>query len=64
MPGPRLSSCEREEIRSGFDREVSIREIARRLGRSASTISREISRNRSQRGYVAHVAHRRADKRA
>lgn len=64
MPGPRLCLCEREEIRSGVDRELSIREIARRLGRSASTISREISRNRSQRGYVAHVAHRRAGGRA
>lgn len=64
MPGPRLSLCEREEIRSGLDRELSLSGIARRLGRSVSTISREITRNRSSRGYVAHVAHRRAGERA
>ncbi len=64
MPGPRLCLAEREEIRVGLTREESLREIARRLGRSASTVSREVRRNSSRRGYVAHVAQRRATKRA
>ena len=64
MPGCRLSFAEREEIRVGLAREVSFRSIAAGLGRSVSTVSREVRRNASQRGYVAHVAQRRADQRA
>lgn len=64
MPGSRLCLAAREEIRVGVERGDSVREIARLLGRSASTISREIRRNGSRRGYVAHVAHRRARERA
>jgi len=64
MPGSRLCLAAREEIRAGLERGDSIRQIARLLDRSASTISREIRRNRSRRGYVAHVAHRRAGERA
>lgn len=64
MPGSRLCMADREEIRAGLERGDSIRVIARFLGRAASTISREIHRNRSKRGYVAHVAHRRARHRA
>lgn len=64
MPGSRLCLAAREEIRAGLERGDSIREIARLLDRSASTISREIRRNRSRRGYVAHIAHRRARERA
>src|ERR1700730_1760606 len=36
---------EREEISRGLSRQCSLRSIARQLGRSASTISREVSRN-------------------
>ncbi len=64
MPGCRLSLAEREEIRVGLARQESFSEIARRLGRSVSTISREVHRNGSRRGYVAHVAQRRAALRA
>lgn len=64
MPGLRLSLGEREEIRVGLVRGESLRVIARRLGRAASTVCREVGRNRSRRGYVAHVAHRRATDRA
>jgi IS30 family transposase len=42
---PRLSIVEREEIMVGTRRGESIRSIARRLGRSPSTIMREIARN-------------------
>ncbi|MCX5782915.1 MAG: helix-turn-helix domain-containing protein, partial [Elusimicrobia bacterium] len=39
----RLRFCEREEISRGLAAGESIRDIAVRLGRSASTISREIN---------------------
>jgi IS30 family transposase len=39
------------------------RQIARRLGRSKSTISRELRRNRSRNGYWAVAAQRKADRR-
>lgn len=64
MPGPRLCLAEREEIRVGLARQESLRQIAARLGRATSTVSREVRRNRSRRGYVAHVAQRRAQQRA
>ena len=38
-------------------------QIALRLGRSKSTISRELRRNRSRNGYWAVAAHRKAQKR-
>ena len=44
-----LSLAEREEIAVGLAAGLGIRVIARRLGRSPSTVSREVSRNR-QRG--------------
>ena len=40
-----LSLSEREEISRGIVAERSIRSMARLLGRSASTVSRELSRN-------------------
>ena len=64
MPGSRLCLGEREEIRAGLERGDSFREIARAIGRSVSTVTREVSRNRSYRGYVAHLAERRARWRA
>lgn len=44
-----LSLTEREEIAVGLAAGLGVRAIARRLGRSPSTVSREVSRNR-QRG--------------
>ena len=55
-----LTLEEREEIRAGLSAKMSIRAIARSLGRSPSTISREVSRNRGRRWYKAVDADRRA----
>ena len=55
-----LSQAEREEISRGLAAGESLREIARRLGRSASTISREVARNGGMKRYRATTADRRA----
>ena len=60
----RLSANEREEIRSGLDEGASFRAIGRRLGRAASTISREVNANGGRGGYQGWRAHRRASDRA
>jgi transposase, IS30 family len=49
----RLSLTEREEISRGLAGGESSRAIARRLGRSASTVSREVAANGGRRGYRA-----------
>jgi hypothetical protein len=64
MPGPRLSIGERDFIQAGLRAEMSVRAIAAELGRSPSTVSREIWRNRGLRGYRSCVAHYRAHHRA
>jgi IS30 family transposase len=64
MPGPRLSIGERDLIQAGLRAEMSGRDIAAALGRSPSTVSREIKRNRGLRGYRSCVAHYRAHQRA
>jgi transposase, IS30 family len=57
-PGPRrLSLTEREEISLGLKGGESLREIAGRLGRAPSTISREVSANGGRRHYRAVTAH-------
>jgi IS30 family transposase len=47
LSGRYLSFGEREEISILFARGAGVREIARRLGRCPSTISRELRRNGS-----------------
>ena len=59
-----LTEEERYQIRAMLVAEFSIREIAQRLGRSASTICREIRRNRGQRGYRPKQAQEQAEQRA
>jgi transposase, IS30 family len=59
-----LSAAEREEIAVGLARELSLREIARRLGRSPSTVSREVARNSVRGVYRGHLAQREAQARA
>ncbi|WP_232668863.1 helix-turn-helix domain-containing protein, partial [Pseudonocardia sp. TRM90224] len=50
--GRYLSFDEREQIALWRAEKVGVREIARRLGRAASTVSRELRRNASTRGGV------------
>jgi transposase, IS30 family len=60
MPGRRLTLADREDIAAGWWRGDSVRVIAARIGRSASTVSREIRRNsspspRCYRPFPAHI---------
>ena len=63
VPGPewsalRLSLTEREEISRGLAAGESMRCIAARLGRAASTVSREVASNGGRSQYRAAGAHR------
>jgi IS30 family transposase len=65
--GRYLSMAEREEIACGLAAGLGVRQIARRLGRDPSTVSREIARGTSPRpdtGYRASIAQGYADQRA
>ena len=61
LQGRYLSFGERREIAVGRAAGQSIRSIAARLGRSPSTISRELARNAAVGGYRAGTAHREHD---
>jgi transposase, IS30 family len=54
-----LTLAEREDISRGMASDSSIREIARLLKRSASTVSREVARHGGRPAYRAHDADRR-----
>jgi IS30 family transposase len=60
----RLSSAEREEISRGLRGGESLRCIAVALGRSPSTVSREVAANGGRHRYRAHLAEERAFRRA
>ena len=62
--GRYLSLAEREEIAVGLAAGLSLRGIAVRLGRPASTVSREVGRNGTRRGYRAVAAQAQAEARA
>ena len=51
-----LTLCEREEISRGIACDLSLRSIANELGRSPSTISREVNRNGGLKAYRASEA--------
>jgi len=65
LKGRCLTFAEREEIALGRAAGESMRSIAERLGRSASTVSRELERNVDRQGrYRASGAHAQAYERA
>jgi len=64
VSGRRLSLDERVEIRLGVERGWSYRRIGAAIGRSASTVCREVAANGGRAGYRPVAAHERAHERA
>jgi DNA-binding transcriptional ArsR family regulator len=64
MPGGRLTGGDRLQIASGLSEGLGYAEIARRLGRPTSTISREVGRNGGPGRYRADQAHETSRRRA
>ncbi|MFD3481484.1 helix-turn-helix domain-containing protein, partial [Streptomyces sp. NPDC058695] len=64
MPGGRLSQHERQEIARGLADGLAYAEIARRLDRPTSTVTREVMRNGGPTSYHADQAHRATERRA
>ncbi|QEV19048.1 GbsR/MarR family transcriptional regulator [Streptomyces alboniger] len=64
MPGGRLTERERQQIALGLADGLAYAEIARRLDRPTSTITREVMRNGGPTAYRADLAHRATEQRA
>ncbi|CAM5448257.1 helix-turn-helix domain-containing protein [Streptomyces abikoensis] len=64
MPGGRLTQQERQQIALGVADGLAYAEIARRLGRPTSTVTREVMRNGGPTAYRADLAHRATERRA
>ncbi|WP_331729840.1 MULTISPECIES: helix-turn-helix domain-containing protein [unclassified Streptomyces] len=64
MPGGRLTQQERQQIALGMSDGLAYAEIARRLDRPTSTITREVMRNGGPTAYRADLAHRATERRA
>ena len=64
MPGGRLTQQERQQIALGLADSLPYAEIARRLDRPTSTITREVMRNDGPTAYRADLAHRATEHRA
>src|SRR5262245_21359850 len=64
MPGGRLTQLERQQIGLGLADGHAYAEIARRLDRPTSTITREVMRNGGPTAYRADLAHRATERRA
>ncbi|MFB8776993.1 helix-turn-helix domain-containing protein [Streptomyces broussonetiae] len=64
MPGGRLTQQERQQIALGLADGLAYAEIARRLQRPTSTITREVMRNGGPTAYRADLAHRATEHRA
>lgn len=64
MPGGRLTQKDRQQIALGLADDLPYAEIARRLERPTSTITREVMRNGGPAGYRADLAHRATERRA
>ncbi|MWA11909.1 GbsR/MarR family transcriptional regulator [Streptomyces sp. BA2] len=63
MPGGRLTQQERQQIALGLAEGLAYAEIARRLDRPTSTITREVMRNGGPTAYRADLAHRATERR-
>ncbi|PUB22295.1 MarR family protein [Promicromonospora sp. AC04] len=63
MPGGRLTRQERQQIALGLADNLAYAEIARRLDRPTSTVTREVMRNGGPTGYRADLAHRATERR-
>ncbi|MFJ6164132.1 helix-turn-helix domain-containing protein [Micromonospora orduensis] len=63
MPGGRLTQQERQQIALGLADSLPYAEIARRLDRPTSTVTREVMRNGGATGYRADLAHRATERR-
>ncbi|MFJ8632326.1 helix-turn-helix domain-containing protein [Streptomyces sp. NPDC093568] len=64
MPGGRLTQSERRQIALGLADSLPYAEIARRLDRPTSTVTREVMRNGGPTAYRADLAHRATEHRA
>ncbi|MET8149620.1 helix-turn-helix domain-containing protein [Actinoplanes sp. NPDC049668] len=64
MPGGRLTQQERQQIALGLADGLAYAEIARRLDRPTSTITREVMRNGGPTAYRSDLAHRATERRA
>ncbi|MET9409170.1 helix-turn-helix domain-containing protein [Streptomyces sp. NPDC002935] len=64
MPGGRLTQQERQQIALGLADGLAYAEIARRLDRPTSTVTREVMRNGGPTAYRAEMAHRATERRA
>ncbi|MEU4425066.1 helix-turn-helix domain-containing protein [Actinoplanes sp. NPDC024001] len=64
MPGGRLTQQERQQIALGLADGLAYAEIARRLDRPTSTVTREVMRNGGPTGYRADLAHHATERRA
>jgi DNA-binding transcriptional ArsR family regulator len=63
MPGGRLTQQERQQIALGLADGLPYAEIARRIDRPTSTITREVMRNGGPTAYRAELAHRATERR-
>ncbi|WP_283136039.1 GbsR/MarR family transcriptional regulator [Rhizohabitans arisaemae] len=64
MPGDRLTDEDRRRIAAGLTEGLGFAEIGRRLGRPASTVMREVTRNGGPDGYGAQRAQEATERRA
>lgn len=64
MPGGRLTHQDRRLIAAGLAEGLAYTEIAKRLERPTSTVTREVTRNGGPNGYRADQAHRATERRA
>lgn len=64
MPGGRLTQQERQQIASGLADGLAYAEIARRLDRPTSTVTREVMRNGGPTAYRPDLAQRASEQRA